>query len=172
MNGDTILELDMLSNAWLIAFVLIILVLFALVWVRWLSRKFSQDTVSESDVSSKEAWHTKTADEVFEALQTSTAGLSKEDVDDRLIKYGPNRLAEAKSRSPFIRFLFQFHNVLIYVLIFASVVTALLQHWVDAGVIFGVVLINAIIGFVQEGKAEDALRAIKADAFFERHGDA
>lgn len=161
MNGDIVLESDMLSNAWLIAFVLIILVFTALVWVRWLSKMFSQDTVSGPDVSSKEAWHTKTADEVFEELQTSTAGLSKEDIDDRLIKYGPNRLAEAKSRGPLIRFLYQFHNVLIYVLIIAAVITAVLQHWVDAGVIFGVVLINAIIGFVQEGKAEDALRAIR-----------
>ncbi len=60
-----------------------------------------------------------------------------------------------------MRFFYQFHNVLIYVLIAASAVTAMLGHWVDASVILGVVLINAVIGFVQEGKAEDALRAIR-----------
>ena len=60
-----------------------------------------------------------------------------------------------------MRFFYQFHNVLIYVLIAASAVTAMLGHWVDASVILGVVLINAVIGFVQEGKAENALRAIR-----------
>lgn len=108
-----------------------------------------------------ETWHNQSVDAVYEKLQTSTTGLTKEEVDNRLVKYGPNRLPEAKARSPFVRFLCQFHNVLIYVLIIAGVITALLQHWVDAGVIFGVVLINAIIGFIQEGKAEDALRAIR-----------
>jgi magnesium-transporting ATPase (P-type) len=61
----------------------------------------------------------------------------------------------------FLRFLLQFHNVLIYVLLAAAVVTALLGHWIDSGVILGVVVINAIIGFLQEGKAERALEAIR-----------
>jgi magnesium-transporting ATPase (P-type) len=60
-----------------------------------------------------------------------------------------------------VRFFYQFHNVLIYVLIAVSAITAMLGHWVDASVILGVVIINAVIGFVQEGKAEDALRAIR-----------
>ena len=122
---------------------------------------FRQSQVSTAPVPGTENWHTKSADAVFERLQTSATGLCKEDIDDRLTKYGPNRLAETKTRGTLLRFLSQFHNVLIYVLIAAAVVTAILQHWVDAGVIFGVVLINAIIGFVQEGKAEDALRAIR-----------
>jgi len=72
---------------------------------------------------------------------------------NRLSEYGPNQLPEPKTRSPFLRFLYQFHNVLIYVLMITGVVTALLEHWVDSSVIFGVVLLNALIGFVQEGKA-------------------
>jgi magnesium-transporting ATPase (P-type) len=66
-----------------------------------------------------------------------------------------------KKKRPFARFFTQFHNVLIYVLVGAAFVTALLGHWVDSGVIFAVVIINAIIGFIQEGKAEKALDAIR-----------
>lgn len=126
-----------------------------------LIKVFNQSKASTKPVFNTETWHTKSTDAVFELLVTSADGLSKEEIENRQTKYGPNRLAETKTRGPLLRFLSQFHNVLIYVLIAAAVVTAILQHWVDAGVIFGVVIINAIIGFVQEGKAEDALRAIK-----------
>ena len=113
-----------------------------------------------SDARAKN-WHAEDTEKAFATLQTSSEGLSNEEVADRLARFGPNRLTETKSRGPLLRFFAQFHNVLIYVLIAAAIVTALLQHWVDAGVIFGVVIINAVIGFVQEGKAENALRAIK-----------
>jgi magnesium-transporting ATPase (P-type) len=116
---------------------------------------------SDTTSSSPENWHVKNETAVFEQLETTAEGLSEDEVNKRLARYGSNRIAEAKARSPWLRFLYQFHNVLIYVLIVAAVVTAILQHWIDSGVIFGVVLINAIIGFVQEGKAEDALRAIR-----------
>jgi magnesium-transporting ATPase (P-type) len=74
---------------------------------------------------------------------------------------GPNRLSERRGRGPLARFLLQFHNVLIYILLVAAAVTAALGHWADSGVIVGVVVINAIVGFVQEGKAEQALAAIR-----------
>ncbi|WP_462321486.1 cation-transporting P-type ATPase, partial [Halochromatium sp.] len=105
-------------------------------------------------------WHALDTDAVLLRVNSTGDGLKQSEAERRLADYGPNKLPEAKPRSPLMRFLAQFHNVLIYVLIVAGVVTALLQHWLDAGVIFGVVLINAIIGFVQEGKAEDALEAI------------
>ncbi|MES0371315.1 MAG: cation-transporting P-type ATPase [Mariprofundaceae bacterium] len=105
--------------------------------------------------------HSRSGDEILAAAQSSLDGLSVDEVAGRLSKYGPNRLPEAKSRGPLLRFLLQFHNVLIYVLIVACVLTALLEHWVDASVILGVVFLNAVIGFVQEGKAENALRAIR-----------
>ena len=114
-----------------------------------------------STQASAELWHSLEASVVLEKQASSTSGLSPDEADRRLAQYGPNRLPESKSRSPLLRFLAQFHNLLIYVLILAGVVTSLLQHWLDAGVIFGVVVINALIGFVQEGKAEDALRGIK-----------
>lgn len=106
-------------------------------------------------------WHHQTADEVLHALDSRVDGLSKEDVARRLQLYGANRLPQAHGRSALLRFLSQFHNVLIYVLLVAATVTALLGHWVDASVILGVVFINALIGYLQEGKAEDALRAIQ-----------
>jgi len=108
-----------------------------------------------------ECWHRLAADQVFAELNSSPEGLGADEVHLRLVRFGPNQLPEAQARSPLVRLLLQFHNVLIYVLLIAGAVTAVLQHWLDAGVIFGVVLINAAIGFIQEGKAEDALRAIR-----------
>jgi len=106
-------------------------------------------------------WHTHDKETIFEKLTSSPDGLSQQEAQRRLQQYGPNRLRPAKKKGPLARFLVQFHNVLIYVLIGAGIVTALLGHWVDSGVIIGVVVINAIIGFIQEGKAEKALDAIR-----------
>ena len=110
---------------------------------------------------SDQVWHAMPVESVLEKLESSKAGLASWKVADNQQVYGENRLPESDVRSPWLRFILQFHNVLIYVLIVAGIVTALLQHWVDAGVIFGVVLLNALIGYLQEGKAEDALNAIK-----------
>ncbi len=106
-------------------------------------------------------WHTLETDKTLETLQSRSSGLSASEASERLKQYGPNRLTPPKQQSPLMRFLRQFHNVLIYVLLGAGVVTAALQHWVDSGVIVAVVVINAIIGFIQEGKAEKALEAIR-----------
>jgi len=106
-------------------------------------------------------WHSESPQSVFETLQCTPEGLSSEQVDVRRPKYGFNRLRPPKKRGPLLRFLAQFHNLLIYVLIAAALMTAALQHWVDTGVIFAVVVLNALIGFIQEGKAERALDAIR-----------
>lgn len=106
-------------------------------------------------------WHDIEPEEVFRLVSSTADGLSTEEAAKRYEAYGPNRLRPTKKQSPLMRFLAQFHNVLIYVLIGSGLVTALLKHWVDSGVIFGVVLINAIIGYIQEGKAERALDAIR-----------
>ncbi len=92
---------------------------------------------------------------------TSPAGLSTAEAGRRRSLHGANRLPSAPKQQPILRFLKQFNNVLIYVLIGSALVTAALQHWVDTGVILAVVLINAVIGFVQEGRAEDAMAAIR-----------
>lgn len=107
-------------------------------------------------------WHALPTDAVLTQLHTTAAGLDSGQASERLQQQGPNALPAAASRSMLVRFLSQFNNLLIYVLLGSAVVTALLQHWVDTGVILAVVLINAIFGFVQEGRAEKALDAVKA----------
>ena len=105
--------------------------------------------------------HARSIEACLSALEVTEAGLSGAQASRRLAQYGPNRLPETKQRGPLLRFLAQFHNILIYVLIAAALITFTLQHWVDTGVILGVVLANAVIGFIQEGKAESAMAAIR-----------
>jgi calcium-translocating P-type ATPase len=105
--------------------------------------------------------HAQPAAACLSALDATPDGLTAAEAAARLARHGPNRLPEAHSRGPFLRFLAQFNNVLIYVLLGAAAVTAILQHWVDTSVILAVVLANAIIGFIQEGKAEAAMSAIR-----------
>lgn len=107
------------------------------------------------------SWHDRTAEAALDALSSSSAGLSEAEAAHRLAAHGPNRLPEARRARPLERFGRQFHDVLIRALLVAAAVTALLGHFVDTGVILAVVLINATIGFVQEGKAEAALDSIR-----------
>ncbi|MGX0875584.1 magnesium-transporting ATPase (P-type) [Roseovarius sp. MBR-154] len=105
--------------------------------------------------------HALTCEEALTALAAAQEGLSEAEASRRRGIYGSNALPQPPSRGPLWRFLTQFHNVLIYVLIGSATVTAALGHWVDTGVILTVVLINAIIGFAQEGRAEQAMAAIR-----------
>ena len=106
-------------------------------------------------------WHSLTSETVLNMLTVSSHGLSQNEVNKRFSTYGPNRLPKVATRSALMRFLLQFHNILIYVLLCSAVITALLNHWIDSGVILAVVIANAIIGFAQEGKAEKAMDAIR-----------
>ncbi len=115
----------------------------------------------ETRQATPEAWHAMASEEVFDRLGSSPDGLSTIQAEERLAQYGPNRLRPPSARGPLARLLQQFHNVLIYVLLGAALVTAALGHWIDTGVILAVVVINALIGFIQEGKAERALDAIR-----------
>jgi len=119
--------------------------------------------------------HALSPDEVLELLDASPRGLSEEEARRRLEDHGLNRLPEPEKDGPLKRFLSHFNDALIYVLLGAAVVTALMQHWIDMGVILGVVIINAVIGFIQEGKAENALAAIRSmlspSATVRRDGD-
>ncbi len=109
-----------------------------------------------------EAWHAIAAEEALKRLETGKNGLSAEEAARRLARHGPNRLTPPAGRSALWRFAAQFNNILILVLIAAAAVSALLGEIVDAAVIVGVVAINAAIGFIQEGKAEQALNAIRS----------
>ncbi len=107
-------------------------------------------------------WHAEFVDDVTAALASGAAGLSSSEAAARLARFGPNFLPAPKPRSAWRRFLAQFQNLLIYVLLAAAVVTAGIGEWIDALVILGVVVINAVVGFVQEGRAEAALESIRA----------
>jgi len=107
------------------------------------------------------SFHTMGVREVLSELDSNEQGLSAAEAAARLERHGPNSLPCPAPRPALLRFLAHFHNVLIYVLLAAALVTALLGHWLDTGVILAVVLVNAIIGFVQEGKAEKAMGAIR-----------
>ena len=106
-------------------------------------------------------WHHLPADEVVDLLETdAVAGLDVFEVKHRQERYGPNVLTTRSGPSALKRFLLQFHQPLIYILIAAGAVTLFLREWVDAGVIFGVVLVNATIGYLQEAKAVEAIEAL------------
>ena len=106
-------------------------------------------------------WHHGPPEETAGLLETSLQrGLAASEVEDRRARFGPNRVTAKKRTGPLVRFLLQFHQPLIYILIAAGAVTAALGEWVDSSVIFGVVLVNAFVGFLQESKAERAIESL------------
>ena len=107
------------------------------------------------------AFHAMTADAALVAMDTSVQGLSGVEAARRLEEHGANQLPETAPRSRLMRLLAQFHNVLIYVLLASAAVTAFLGHAIDTAVILAVVIVNALIGFIQEGRAERAMEAIR-----------
>ena len=106
------------------------------------------------------SWYQLPVEEVYKALQSGNAGLTSSEAKARLGQYGYNEL-EIKKRGPLVRFLLQFHNALLYVLLAAAIVAGLLGEFIDMWVIIGVVLATVAIGFIQEGKAEASLEALK-----------
>jgi cation diffusion facilitator family transporter len=115
----------------------------------------------EASVAGRD-WHAMEVADVVSFQQTDLAtGLSPEEAERRMSRFGPNHLPQSKSRPAWLRFIGQFHNILIYVLLAAAAGALFLGDGIDAWVILGVVVINAIIGFIQEGKAESALNAIR-----------
>lgn len=106
-------------------------------------------------------WHTLESAEVLRALASNASGLTSAEVGARLNIYGSNAVPVTHGASALQRLLRQFHNPLIYVLLAAGCVTAAMQHWTDTGVIVAVIMLNALVGFIQEQKAENALASIR-----------
>jgi cation-transporting ATPase F len=109
----------------------------------------------------QQQWHSLPATEAAHLLDSNLdRGLTAAEAERRHAQFGANQLVGKPGKSAWLRFLLQFNQPLLYILLGAGVVTAFLQEWVDAGVIFGVTIINAIIGFLQESKAESAIAAL------------
>jgi len=106
-------------------------------------------------------WYQQSSVETFAELSSSPQGLAVDDAQARLEKNGPNTLPQKKPQPAWLRFLAHFNDMLIYILLAAAVITAIMGHWVDTFVILGVAVINAFIGFIQESNAEKSLKGIQ-----------
>ncbi len=106
-------------------------------------------------------WHHLSGEESLHHLEISMEkGLDSAEVELRTEQFGPNRLTRKSATNPLMLFLSQFNQPLIYILLGSAIITSFLKEWVDAGVIYGVVLVNAVIGFIQESKALKAIEAL------------
>jgi Ca2+-transporting ATPase len=118
-------------------------------------------TTEKPTVAEDARWHHLEVSEAARLLQSDLRqGLTPDEAAARLEKYGPNAVTARPGKPAWFRFLLQFHQPLIYILLAATAVTAALAEWVDSGVIFGVVLVNAVVGFIQENRAEKAIEAL------------
>ena len=106
-------------------------------------------------------WYQLNIDAVYTECGTRSEGLAALEVEERLKQYGPNSLPEEEGLSRLKVLLHQFKSPLIYILIVAAVVTAILGEYIDTGVIAAVVILNAVVGYFQEYKAETSVRALK-----------
>jgi magnesium-transporting ATPase (P-type) len=120
----------------------------------------TNEPAAPHDASGGPPWHTVGPDAIALRLETGPHGLSQDEARRRLERDGPNQLAETPPTSPFVILLHQFRSPLIYILLAATLVTLLLEEFIDAGVIGAVLALNAIIGFTQERKAEQSVRAL------------
>ncbi len=133
---------------------------------RWLKRakelfQMKKAQLSPLALTAEKVWHQLSAEEVAKFLGVNTStGLSAEEVRQRQKAYGPNGVTTRRGTPVWLKFLQQFNQPLVYILLLAVGVTAFLREWVDSSVIFGVVLVNAIVGFLQEAKAEKAIEAL------------
>ena len=93
------------------------------------------------------SWHAQSIKEVLEKVGSSEEGLSEKEAEKRLDKYGKNELRESKKKGKFSIFLSQVNSLLIYILILAVIISILIRHYLDAGIIFLIIIINAFIGF-------------------------
>ena len=108
----------------------------------------------------KDQWHNLSPDEALQALGSRRSGLSETEAKAQLLQYGPNELTGKKKTPPMLVFLRQFLSPLIYILLVAVIISVIVEHFIDAWVILGVLLLNAVVGFMQERRAEKAMEAL------------
>jgi calcium-translocating P-type ATPase len=122
----------------------------------------AQEPHEQSDaVAEQIAWHALDAADVATRVESDQNGLTTEQAGERLIRFGPNALEEEESQSVFRLFLHQFRSPLIYILVVAAIATIFVQEYIDTAVIAAVLLLNAVIGFTQERKAEQSVMALR-----------
>ena len=113
------------------------------------------------NINNDTKWHSQNTENILKKLEVDNSiGLNSDEIELRRELYGKNSLTQAKGISALKLFLLQFHQPLVYILLVATIVTAMLHEWVDSSVIFAVLLINAIIGYMQESKALKAIDAL------------
>ncbi len=122
-------------------------------------QKAASASIGAADTPSH--WHAMTHEAVSASLESPPDGLSNEEADRRLGLHGSNCLPQPPQRSAWRRLIAQFEHLLLLILMGAAAIMAAIGHYTDAGVILAVVLVNALMGFFQEGKAEQAIRAIQ-----------
>ena len=115
----------------------------------------------EKEPIAQQDWHALKAEEVLNHLEVQDKGLTSEEAKKRLEHYGPNQLEEAP-RPTFLQTLWeQLNNFVVILLIIASIISALLGDYIEASAIMAIVVLNAVLGIVQERRAEEALAALK-----------
>lgn len=115
----------------------------------------------EHSAARKKLYHVITVEETFTSLGTRPEGLTSEEAGQRLHEYGPNELREGKKRTVWAMFFDQFRNVMIIILLIAALISGFMNELADTVIILAIVVINAVLGVVQENKAEKALEALK-----------
>ena len=106
-------------------------------------------------------FYNQSVDDVLTSLKTDKTGLQEKEAESRLKKYGLNEIQKKAEIHPFVIFLNQFKSFIVYILIAAVIISLFLQEYIDAGVIFAILLLNALFGFIQEYKAEKSIEALK-----------
>lgn len=126
-----------------------------------MSKMMNAQNVPHAGRDPQEHAYQLSAQKVLTQMNSQPEGLNASDAEKRLHIYGPNALPEKKGKPAWLRFLAHFNDVLIYVLLAAAALTAVMGHWVDTAVILGVTVINALIGHIQESNAEKSLKSIR-----------
>lgn len=119
-------------------------------------------SATSSTTTENAAWHSLTTAEIYTLLNTNENGLTKPDAAERLKKYGPNSMTPGKTRTLWHMIYDQITNIIMVILVIAAIISGIFQKWIELGFILAVVVVNVLIGVIQEGKAEAATKAIKA----------